>query len=79
MATDLPAPRIPKRAKQREQLPRTSLFAAVMLVGGITLTTVVMVAWLLHGGKEAPDGLIAIAGAGLGSLGTFLARGQGSS
>lgn len=78
MTTDLPAPRVPKRAKQREQLPRTSLFMAVALVGGITLTTILMVAWLLHGGKEAPDGLIAIAGTGLGSLGTFLARGQGN-
>lgn len=68
----------PRRARHAEPLPRTSLYTAVLLVGAITIITVVATTVLLLRGREAPDGLIAIAGSGLGSLGTFLARGQGN-
>lgn len=64
------------RAKDR--LPKTSLFVAVVLVGAITIFTVCAITAILLNDREAPDGLIAIAGSGLGSLGTFLARGQGT-
>lgn len=68
----------PRRATARERLPKTSLFVAVVLVGAITMGTIVAVTLVLLSDREAPDGLIALAGTGLGSLGTFLARGQGN-
>lgn len=67
-----------RRAARGERLPRTSLFVAVVLVGIITILDVVAVTLVLLSDREAPDGLIALGGAGLGSLGTFLARGQGN-
>lgn len=72
--TEAPA----RRAPRGERLPRTSLFVAVVLVGIITILDVVAVTLVLLSDREAPDGLIALGGAGLGSLGTFLARGQGN-
>lgn len=71
--------RVERRKKPpKDSLPRTSLFTAVVLVGAITMLTIAATTVLLLRGREAPDGLIAIAGSGLGSLGTFLARGQGN-
>lgn len=71
--------------RRTERLPRTSLFVAVVLVGVITIITIVLIGVILYKstdtGKQSPDalnGLVALAGGGLGSLGTFLARGQGN-
>lgn len=68
---------LPSR-RGKERLPRTSLFVAVVLVGVITESVVVVAGIILLRGHETPDGLWALAGAGMGSLGTFLARGQGT-
>lgn len=66
------------RRSKGERLPRTSLFVAVVLVGVITMETVIIAGLILLRGHDTPDGLWALAGGGMGSLGTFLARGQGS-
>lgn len=68
----------PRRATAREKLPKTSLFVAVVLVGITTNVCVIIGGVILLKGYETPDGLWALAGGGMGSLGTFLARGQGN-
>lgn len=72
------APQPDRRAAKFERLPRTSLFVAVMLVGVITILTILVAGYLLANDKQTPDGLWSLAGVGMGSLGTFLARGQGN-
>lgn len=69
----------PDRRKRRagDKLPKTSLFTAVVLVGIVTILSVLCTTLIVLRGGEAPEGLVATGGVGLGSLGTFLARGQG--
>lgn len=67
-----------RRKPPKDQLPRTSLFTAVVLVGIITVLSILCTTVIVLRGGEAPEGLVATSGVGLGSLGTFLARGQGS-
>lgn len=65
--------------RRRERLPRTSLFVAVVGVIIITILDIMACALIIAtSDKDVPDGLIALGGTGLGSLGTFLARGQGT-
>jgi hypothetical protein len=81
MSTDEPVPvvQVERRKKPpKQQLPRTSLFTAVLLVGIVTIMSILCTTLIVLRGGEAPEGLVATSGVGLGSLGTFLARGQGS-
>lgn len=75
----IPVVQVERRKKPpKDQLPRTSLFTAVLLVGAITLLSIACTTLIVLRGGEAPEGLVATSGVGLGSLGTFLARGQGN-
>lgn len=49
---------------------------AVLIVGALTFTVVVGTVGLLAMEKEAPDGLIAAMGSGMGSLATLLVSRQ---
>lgn len=66
------------RRRQPERLPKTSLYTAVVLVGVVTILSIICTTVIVLRGGEAPEGLVATSGVGLGSLGTFLARGQGN-
>lgn len=82
MSEQVPVPvvQVERRKKPpKEHLPRTSLFTAVMLVGIVTILSICCTTLIVLRGGEAPEGLVATSGVGLGSLGTFLARGQGNS
>lgn len=82
MSEQVPVPvvQVERRKKPpKEHLPRTSLFTAVMLVGIVTILSIICTTIIVLRGGEAPEGLVATSGVGLGSLGTFLARGQGNS
>lgn len=71
--------RVERRKKPpKDTLPRTSLYTAVILVGLVTIMSIACTTLIVLRGGEAPEGLVATSGVGLGSLGTFLARGQGS-
>lgn len=50
------------------------LTLAVSIIGAVTLTAVLATTFLIAAGKEPPEGLVAIASGGIGSLSTFLAR-----
>lgn len=76
----VPVVQVERRKKPpKQQLPRTSLFTAVILVGIVTILSICCTTLIVLRGGEAPEGLVATSGVGLGSLGTFLARGQGNS
>lgn len=81
MSEQVPVPvvQVERRKKPpKEHLPRTSLFIAVILVGAVTILSICCTTLIVLRGGEAPEGLVATSGVGLGSLGTFLARGQGN-
>lgn len=67
-----------RKKPPKDHLPRTSLFTAVLLVGAVTIISILCTTLIVLRGGEAPEGLVATSGVGLGSLGTFLARGQGN-
>jgi hypothetical protein len=50
----------------------TTMRLAVMMVGLITMVTVLSTAILLGAGRETPEGLIAVAAGGVGALATLL-------
>ncbi len=50
----------------------TTMRLAVLMVGVITMTTVLATAILLGAGRETPEGLIAVAAGGVGALATLL-------
>ncbi len=58
--------------KSTRRAPSSVLRLAVQWVGALTLTAIVGIGILLGSGKDAPEGLIAIAGGGVGALGTLL-------
>lgn len=75
----VPVVQVERRKKPpKDALPRTSLYTAVVLVGLITIISIACTTLIVLRGGDAPEGLVATSGVGLGSLGTFLARGQGS-
>lgn len=81
MGTPEPVPvvQVERRKKPpKDVLPRTSLYTAVVLVGLITILSIACTTLIVMRGGDAPEGLVATSGVGLGSLGTFLARGQGN-
>lgn len=50
------------------------LILAVLIIGAVTLSSLFATTGLLLAGREAPEGLVALASGGIGSLSTFLAR-----
>jgi hypothetical protein len=81
MTEQVPVPvvQVERRKKPpKDQLPRTSLFTAVVGVIAITILSIACTTFIVLRGGEAPEGLVATSGVGLGALSAFLARGQGN-
>lgn len=53
-------------------LPAVTL--AVLIIGTVTFFAVLATTVIVLSGTEAPEGLVAVASGGVGSLSTFLAR-----
>lgn len=66
-----------RRKPPKDSLPRTSLYTAVVGVIVVTVLSIVCTTVIVLRGGEAPEGLVATSGVGLGALSAFLARGQG--
>lgn len=75
-----PLPAFVERRKKppKDQLPRTSLYTAVLGVIIVTVLSIACTTLIVLRGGEAPEGLVATSGVGLGALSAFLARGQGN-
>jgi hypothetical protein len=61
-------------AVARTAIPDTFVYRATVIVLGFAVVAVVLAqAWLTNGGKEIPEGLIAIGSAAIGALAGLLA------
>lgn len=65
------------RRGTRGPLP-APLTLAVLIIGAVTMSAVLATTGIILAGQDPPEGLVAIASGGIGSLSTFLARTPGT-